>query len=76
MKDPRPYRPNVGICLINQSGLVWMGKGETLICSGRDCFGTKPERQDANLEYIRDGGIEVRFVQKSYFEGNTGSKNS
>ncbi|MEM7068585.1 MAG: RNA pyrophosphohydrolase [Pseudomonadota bacterium] len=29
MTDPRPYRPNVGICLINQSGLVWMGKGET-----------------------------------------------
>lgn len=50
--------------------IAWMAMGDTLICSGRDCFGTKPERLDANLEYIRDGGIEVQFVQKAYFNGS------
>ena len=24
-----PYRPNVGICLINKEGLLWMGRTET-----------------------------------------------
>ncbi len=26
MSDPRPYRPNVGICLFNRKGLVFMGQ--------------------------------------------------
>lgn len=25
-REGKPYRPNVGICLINPSGLVWFGK--------------------------------------------------
>ena len=28
-EDDRPYRDNVGICLINQQGLIWMGRTPT-----------------------------------------------
>ncbi|MEM9278482.1 MAG: RNA pyrophosphohydrolase [Pseudomonadota bacterium] len=38
--DSRPYRPNVGICLINPNGLVWMGKSESagpeIVTKGRE----------------------------------------
>lgn len=40
IEDNRDYRPNVGICLINNDGLIWMGKGETsgpeIITPGRE----------------------------------------
>ena len=36
----RPYRPNVGICLISQQGKIWMGKSETagpeIVTPGRE----------------------------------------
>lgn len=28
-REGKPYRPNVGVCLINQNGLVWFGKAAT-----------------------------------------------
>ncbi len=40
MADERPYRPNVGICLINPDGHVWMGKtpssGPEIVTPGRE----------------------------------------
>jgi len=39
-KTGRPYRPNVGICLINNDGLVWLGKcessGPEIVTPGRE----------------------------------------
>jgi len=49
MTENRPYRPNVGICLINSEGLVWMGRTET---SG-------PEVVNPGYEWqMPQGGIE------------------
>lgn len=28
-REGKPYRPNVGICLINRDGLIWFGKTES-----------------------------------------------
>ena len=39
-KEGLPYRPNVGICLINRDGLIWMGKGGSagpeIVCPGKE----------------------------------------
>jgi len=39
-REGKPYRPNVGICLINQNGLVWFGKsytaGPEIVSLGRE----------------------------------------
>ena len=39
-REGKPYRPNVGICLINPLGLVWFGKsftaGPEIVSSGRE----------------------------------------
>ncbi len=47
--ETRPYRPNVGVCLINADGRVWMGETET---SG-------PETVTVGREWqMPQGGIE------------------
>lgn len=39
-REGKPYRPNVGICLINNDGLVWFGKnmtaGPEIVSIGRE----------------------------------------
>lgn len=39
-REGKPYRPNVGICLINATGLIWFGKtanaGPERVSVGRD----------------------------------------
>ena len=48
-REGKPYRPNVGICLINQMGLVWFGKSMT----------AGPEMVSAGREWqMPQGGIE------------------
>ena len=29
-RDGLPYRPNIGVCLINREGLIWMGRAESV----------------------------------------------
>ena len=45
----KPYRPNVGVCLINRDGLVWFGK----------CESSGPELVEPGREWqMPQGGIE------------------
>ncbi len=49
INDPRPYRPNVGICLFNKQGKVWVGK----------CISSGPEIVEAGRDWqFPQGGIE------------------
>ncbi len=48
-EDTRPYRPNVGICLFNRLGLVWVGR----------CESSGPEIVEPGLDWqMPQGGIE------------------
>ncbi len=48
-REGKPYRPNVGICLVNQSGLVWLGRTAN----------AGPERVQPGYDWqMPQGGIE------------------
>ena len=62
--DPRPYRPNVGICLFNKPGKVWVGK----------CISSGPEIVEPGRDWqFPQGGIEenediVEAARRELFE--------
>ncbi|MEM7299559.1 MAG: RNA pyrophosphohydrolase [Pseudomonadota bacterium] len=68
-RDGLPYRPNVGICLINSHGKIWVGKGES---SG-------PEIVEPGREWqMPQGGIDddrdiVEAAKRELFE-ETGAR--
>jgi len=73
--DTRPYRPNVGICLFNKSGHVWVGRcissGPEIVTPGKDWQlpqGGIEEHEDiveaAKRELFEETGVaSVTFLQ-------------